>query len=154
MRKTVIVVFVISIPILFLMWYQANEKALLPQEIFPDQLHTLQINDATIEIELADTFRKRVQGLSGRIALEENKGLFFVFDESDFHSIWMKEMFFPIDIIWIDENLHIVDIKENALPQSYPETFRPQVPARYILEIHAGFADEFDLRIDDSVIFK
>ena len=110
-------------------------------------------NEAELDIELADTFRKRVQGLSGRIAIEENKGLFFVFDESDFHSIWMKEMFFPIDIIWIDESLHIVDIKKNALPESYPEVFRPKDRARYVLEVNAGFADEFDLRINDSFSF-
>ena len=54
----------------------------------------------------------------------------------------MKEMNFPIDIIWLDENLKIVAIKENAMTESYPEVFTPSTPARYVLEVPAGFVQK------------
>ena len=111
----------------------------------------LTINGAEIEIELADTSEKRVHGLSGRDKLFENQGMLFIFDKPDFHSIWMKDMHFALDIIWIDEKWQIIDITKNALPESFPQTFQPISLAKYILEVNAGFTDKNHIRIGDRV---
>ena len=105
--------------------------------------HTTITNaDAKIEIEIAETPIELIKGLSGRLTLAENSGLLFIFPYADTHGIWMKEMNFPIDIIWFDENYQIVAIKENARPDSYPEVFTPPTPAFYVLEVPSGFAQK------------
>ncbi len=111
---------------------------------------TLFVGDTVIKIEIADTKQKRQQGLSGRSFLEPENGLLFVFDKLDFHGIWMKNMRFPIDILWFDADLRIVDIKKGAQPQSYPEIFYPQEPALYVLEVNTGFSEENSITVGEK----
>jgi len=72
------------------------------------------IGGTTVEVEIADTQTARIQGLSGRESLAENSGMLFLWPEADYYSIWMKEMKFPIDIIWINGN-QVVDFIESAV---------------------------------------
>lgn len=91
----------------------------------------------TVSIAIASTFTDRERGLSGRAFLGEGEGMLFIFDHSEAYGFWMPDMNFAIDMIWIDSNWHIVDIKENATPESYPTIFTPRAPARYVLEVPA-----------------
>lgn len=111
----------------------------------------LKIRDKELNIEIADSFDERQFGLSGRDYLDDNKGLFFVFDRDDFYGIWMKDMKFSIDIIWIDSGGKIVSIKTNILPATYPESFTSEKPAKYVLEVNAGWADKNSIKIGDMV---
>ncbi len=99
---------------------------------------TITVNGKTIAVEIADTPTERSLGLSGRDLLKPGHGLLFVFDESGYYNFWMKEMNFAIDIIWLDENLNIVDTKLSATPASYPEIFTPKNKAKYVLETNPG----------------
>lgn len=101
---------------------------------------TLHLEAATVEALIADTEFLRARGLSGRPSLGENEGMLFVFPEERKLSFWMKEMHFPIDIIWIDAGMRVVGISYDLLPESYPETFSPPELAQYALEVHAGFS--------------
>ena len=69
--------------------------------------------------------------------------MLFVFPDNDQHGIWMKDMKFPIDIIWISENYNIVHVKKDATPESYPTVFKNSKPARYVLELPAGSIETF-----------
>lgn len=100
----------------------------------------LKIGDARIEIEIADSPMERQQGLSGRELLADNTGLFFVFDKDDFYHIWMKDMKFSIDIIWINDQGTVVTVKNNISPSTYPQTFTSDKPARFVLETPSGWA--------------
>jgi len=79
--------------------------------------------------------------------------MLFIFDNESLHGIWMKDMNFAIDILWIDEGYKVVDIKKDAKPESYPEVFIPEVPSKYVLEVNAGFLEENDIEIGDKIIF-
>lgn len=105
----------------------------------------VKIDGVTFNVLVADTKPARTQGLSGRTSLGDRQGMLFVFDENDQQGIWMKDMKFPIDIVWISENFRIVDIKRDATPESYPEVFMNTRPARYVLELPAGSIDTFSL---------
>ena len=59
----------------------------------------------------------------------------------------MKEMNFPLDIIWLDSEQKIIDIRSNLQPDSYPKTFSPNQPAQYVLEVPAGFAQNHNLNL-------
>lgn len=113
----------------------------------------LEIAGAVLNIELAITPQAKIQGLSGRRELKENEGMLFVFDYPRKYTFWMKDMNFPIDIIWIGEDLRVVYIKKNALPQLYPETYTPDVDAKYVLETVSGFSEKNNIKEGDGVEF-
>lgn len=96
-------------------------------------------------LEVANTDVRRAEGLSGRKEIKPNEGMLFVFPEDREHGFWMKDMGFPIDILWLDRGYRIVDVRENVEPESYPKVFRPDVSARYTLELPAGFFAQYKL---------
>ena len=113
-----------------------------------------------MKVELALTPEEQTQGFSGRSGLGENEGMLFVFDTPGKYGFWMKDMLFPIDMIWLAppssggvNELQIVFIKKNATPESYPETFVPDQDARYVLEVPAGFSERNDLQVGDRAEF-
>ncbi len=109
-----------------------------------------------LKVDLALTEAEQEQGLSGRQSLNENEGMLFVFDTPGKYAFWMKDMNFPLDIIWIGENMQVVYIKKNALPELYPETYGPGLndgDAKYVLEVTAGFSDKNNLKVGDNVTF-
>ncbi|MFH1170332.1 MAG: DUF192 domain-containing protein [Candidatus Vogelbacteria bacterium] len=112
----------------------------------------LTIGNTKILVEIADTEATRTRGLSGRPSLAENTGLLFIFDHADYYNFWMKEMNFPIDIIWFDDNWRVIDVTINALPQDFPATYQPRAPARYVLEVNAGFSSAHQITIGAQAI--
>lgn len=111
------------------------------------------IEDTDLMLAFASTEEEWVRGLSGQAGLQEGTGLFFLFPESDYHSIWMKEMLFPIDVLWFDEQGAVIFQKEHFEPSSYPEIAFPPSPARAVLELPAGFVAEHGIKIGDVIIF-
>jgi len=109
---------------------------------FPDK-------NVLVSADIADTAEKRARGLSGRERLAPGEGMWFIFEAEGRHGFWMKDMHFAIDIIWLDERLHIVDMWEDASPESYPSIVAPKGPAKYVLEVPAGFAKMHSLAIGD-----
>ncbi len=118
----------------------------------PAPVNGFSIGGVYVNIDKVDTEEKRMRGLSGRDALSPDSGLFFVFEKPEIVSIWMKDMKFPIDIIWIDENLHVIYIKEKATPESFPEIFNPPSEAMYVLEVNAGFVEKNKIEVGDRVV--
>lgn len=114
-------------------------------------LYSLKINGAILNIEIADTLKKKEQEFSGRESLPENRGMLFPFEKEDYYSFWMKDMNFPIDIIWIGKDLKIVDIAENVSPKTYPKNFKPSRPAKYAIETSAYWTRNNNIKIGDYV---
>ncbi len=118
---------------------------------FVPDIPMMRIGDIPVHVEIANSPEERARGLSGRKELDPVNGLLFVFSESDYHSMWMKDMNFPIDIIWIDENLTVVSIDKNVRPESYPRLFRPAKPALYAVETDIYFSDSLGISTGDKV---
>src|SRR3989339_826310 len=78
-----------------------------------NQFDTAVINNSSFRISIADTALERARGLSNKISLPKEEGLLFVFNEIGVYHFWMKDMNFPIDIIWIGEDYKIVYINKN-----------------------------------------
>ncbi|MGB2580567.1 MAG: DUF192 domain-containing protein [Minisyncoccia bacterium] len=104
-----------------------------------------------ISVFVADTATLRAKGLSGQKSLDRNEGALFVFAEPGLHGFWMKDMYFPIDIIWFDENYQIVDVWERVSPDSYPRVYIPSLKAKFVLEATAGFFSEHNLKIGNTI---
>jgi uncharacterized membrane protein (UPF0127 family) len=105
------------------------------------------ISTTTLSVELARTVPEQEQGLSYRQSLSADHGMLFVFDSPQEIGFWMKDMHFPLDMIWFDQHMKVIDITKNATPDSYPHIFLPRSPVQYVLEVNAGFADAHGVTI-------
>lgn len=104
-----------------------------PEVIFP--------GGKSVKVEIAKTEEERVLGLMFRHSIPEDRGMLFIFEKEDFQSFWMKNCFFPLDLIFIDKNGKIVDIKENFQPckEDPCPTYKSKEKALYVLEVQGGF---------------
>ena len=119
-----------------------------------ENIKYVKIAGQEVKVELAFTLEARTQGLSNRKELKKGEGMLFIFERLGNYPFWMKDMNFPIDIIWIGEDMKVVYIKKDARPESYPEAYGPQKEdknAKYILEVVSGFSDKNNLKIGDEV---
>jgi len=101
----------------------------------------------SLRLEIADTDATRVQGLSGRDSLDSDAGMLFVFDAPSIYPFWMKEMKFPLDMIWIDGG-KVVDVATLRPPvpgELIPPSHIPVASADLVLEINAGKAADLGL---------
>ncbi len=114
---------------------------------------TLTSGTTTITVEIVSTDRDKEKGLGGRYTLDENAGMLFTFDQPQYVAIWMKGMFFPIDIAWLDKSFNVIDIKSNVSPNTYPTTFSPHSPASYVIEVNADFFKEHQIGVGSSFHF-
>lgn len=105
------------------------------------EYRTLTRNGQTVRLEVAATQDQRSRGLGGRSALPLNQGMLFIYSDEAVRCFWMKDMRFPIDIMWLDGTQKIVHIARNVRPETYPQTFcAAGQPARYVIELPAGQA--------------
>jgi uncharacterized membrane protein (UPF0127 family) len=116
------------------------------------QRGVVQINENKIDVEIAKSAAAKIAGLSWRKSLAEGSGMLFVEGKSNYYSFWMKDMLFPIDIIWIANN-QVVDISKNIpVPQGNNlPSYSPDEPANYVLEVNAGYADRHGIKVGDKV---
>ena len=92
------------------------------------------------------------RGLSGRENLLSNHGMLFIFSTPDRYGFWMKEMKFPIDILWLSNDGSVMHTEEGVSPETYPQTFAPKSGlARYVLELPAGYSREHQVEIGDKI---
>lgn len=102
----------------------------------------IMIRSAVLSVEIADTAAARGRGLSGRETLPAGEGMLFIFEADGRHSFWMKDMRFPLDILWFNKERELVDMALSVPPEglSPAKTYAPKRDARYVLEVPAGWA--------------
>jgi uncharacterized membrane protein (UPF0127 family) len=111
-------------------------------------------NGEDISVKVFDTVEIRTLGLSYHTPIPTDHGALFVFPDMDRHGFWMKEMQFPLDIIWMDEGFVVVDRVINAQPSSFPEVFTPREKAMYVLELNAHSTDKYGIIVGSKMIKK
>ena len=119
---------------------------------------SITIRNHTFTIEIADTNEAQAKGLSYRTSLNQDTGMLFVFEKPSLYTFWMKDMHFPLDILFIKDNI-IVTIHENVpnppsnTPLNQLPAYAPKQPANYVLEINAGLSQKYGFREGDEVIY-
>ena len=108
-------------------------------------------NKRRYQIEFARTPSQQEMGLSDRPCMPDDGALIFLFPTDDVFGIWMKNMHFAIDVLWLDQNKHVVHIEKNMQPESYPTVYKPSVDARYVVELVAGQADKLGADIGTTL---
>ena len=113
----------------------------------------MRVGGTEFTLLVADQHAELAKGLGDRDELAENEAMLFIFPSNALHGIWMKDMRFPIDIVWFDEDWMIIDIREQVQPETYPEVFYPRSESRYVLELNAGTVQRHGIRIGSVVDF-
>ena len=110
------------------------------------------IGSTTVMASVADSLPERIKGLSGTPYLPEGIVKLFAFGVNGEHSIWMKDMNYSIDILWVSQEGLIVHIERDVSPDTYPKSFGSPVPAFYVIEANAGFTARSGIEVGDLVV--
>lgn len=106
-----------------------------------------------LDIEIADTEYETQTGLMYRSGMQDNQGMFFVFEEAGWHSFYMKNTEFALDIFFIDEDFRVRTIRENAQPLD-ESGISSGGPIQYVLEVNAGLRDRWGVSVGDSLVLE
>jgi uncharacterized membrane protein (UPF0127 family) len=115
------------------------------------------VNGVVLVADISANNEQMTKGLSVKDALAENEAMLFVFGNEGEHTFWMKNMKFPIDIIWIDGNKTVVHIEHNLQPCGYGllcPTYEPGQDSLFVLETVGGFAEKHDVVQGTQVQFE
>ncbi len=114
----------------------------------------LRVGDATFDVELATTMVEQARGLSFRSGMEEGKGMLFLFGSSTIQNFWMKDMNFPLDIIWIASDT-VTGFVENAEAEpgvAFPtKIYSSPDGVNKVLEVNAGTVRKDNIKVGDPV---
>lgn len=108
---------------------------------------------ARIDVEIAERTADRWRGLMFREKMDENQGMLFLFPAEEPLSFWMKDTPLALDIIYLNADRTIVTIRKNTVPYS-EESVPSDVPAKYVVEVNAGFADRHRLEPGDKAFWQ
>lgn len=130
--------------------------AVILKIVVPVQHRTILAHETLFRTEIAATPESRQKGLSGRAGLGEREGMLFLFPLADRYPIWMFDMHFPIDIVWI-RGRTVVDIAAFVPPPAPGVSskdlplYLPRLPADKVLELPAGAAARAGIVIGDAL---
>ena len=138
---------------------KADEKVLTKEITFTKE-GELQITKASndslvarLDIELAETEYETQTGLMYRKGMEKNQGMLFIFENESRKSFYMKNTEFPLDIIYINSQMKIVNVHRDAQPFN-PTSLPSEAPAKYVLEVNAGMVKQWRLLPGDIISFQ
>ena len=133
----------------------SNTTAYSTLDHLPKQVAT--IRNTNLNIYITRSPQETTQGLSNTHKLASNTGLLFDMRPkkpySEQHSFWMKDMNYPIDILWFDKDLILIHYEDEISPNTYPLSFtNPEnTKANYVLEINGGDIKRLNIKIGDKL---
>jgi uncharacterized protein len=118
------------------------------------ELQTLEIATKrgvhVFQVELAVTDEEKTRGLMFRRSVPEFTGMLFDFQEDGPRSMWMKNTYVSLDMIFIQDDGRIRYIAESTEPES-EKIIRSRGPVRAVLEVAAGTARRLGIEPGDRV---
>src|SRR4030042_3095985 len=134
-QKSAFAAFVILI-IASIFLFKIKKTAISPAVQKTEEINSVEINGKTFSVEIADDEKERARGLGERSSLCGDCAMLFVFPQKGKYSFWMKDMKFPLDIIWINDG-RVVYLARDIQPDS-KEIISPDVTADRVIEINSG----------------
>lgn len=106
-----------------------------------------------IEIQLALTTEQQNDGLMFRKSMTDDQGMLFVFPNEEERSFWMRNTYIPLDIVYINDKMEIISVQKYTTPLSMQglPSFKP---AKYVLEVNAGFCDKYHVGAGDKIGYR
>jgi len=109
----------------------------------------VEFGDSKFFVTIADEPNEWQKGLMFVESMPQNEGMLFIFDDSAPRSFWMKNTLIPLDMIFINEDFVVVDLKENVPPcESDPcETYPSGFESKFVLELNANVAKKSNISV-------
>ncbi len=122
------------------------------EDLYPYQLVIISQNgdEYKFDIDIANTMQKRKKGLMYRSSIPSDAGMLFLSDKSQKWSMWMKNTFVPLDMLFFDENNKIIYIKENVEEKSLDIVSCPY-PAKGVIELNGGSIKRLGIKAGDRI---
>jgi len=153
MRYTLFIIIILLLVALSLAWLSVTANL----ERQNSMVLVLRVGEQTLGVEVADSAEEWSQGLSGREQLAGDEGMLFVFDDQVRRSFWMRQMRFPLDMLFI---------RNGRVSELFPRVPAPgegqdgreiriqsQEPADWVLEVNSGWAQEHGIKVGDEVTY-
>ena len=145
--------FVFSLVLLIPLVY--NEfGSVLGQQKEQNQTALVSVGGVNLTVTLSTTPESQSKGLAIKNSIAQNEGMLFIFKSPQKYSFWMKDMKFPIDILWADSSGKIVHIEKNLQPCVFflpCPSYSPNDNSLYVLEVISNFTNKFDINIGDQI---
>ncbi len=114
---------------------------------------SLKVGSHAYHLQVAQTEAAQEKGLGDRDSLQKIKACYLSLADQATRCFWMKDMRFPLDIIWLDSTKTVVHIQPDVVPSTYPETFCPSELAQYVIELNAGQAKRAGITAGQTLSF-
>ncbi len=121
---------------------------------YPNEDKTSQvcIKQTCFQVEIADNQAERQKGLMDRSSLNDDEGMFFIFENEGIYPFWMKNTFIPLDIIWINKDKEIIHIESVQPCKIDPcPSYNPEKEALYVLEINSGLSEKYGFKEGNEI---
>ena len=147
MNKIVIIFILFLLLVGGVVFYQLNQSQMKKTN------GKVTINKQIFNIEVVKSDNDKQIGLTKYSAIMDNQGMLFVFDNPDINGFWMKNMKFPIDIIFIKDDTIISFVEKAPIadPKKDPTIYNPDAPVNYVLEINDGLIKKYNIKKGDKV---
>lgn len=148
MNKVIIILVLFLLLVGGVVFYQLNQMSQIMKTN-----GKVTLGNKLIDVEVVKTDKDRQVGLTKYKSLKETQGMLFVFEESETPGFWMKNMTFPIDMMFIKDDT-VVYLVENAEPVATgkePTVYKANSPANYVLEVQSGLVKKYNIKMGDKV---
>jgi uncharacterized membrane protein (UPF0127 family) len=142
--KPVIVVLAIIVGGTILWWQMNAEQSLL------------RLDGHSYHFTVMRTDAELQKGLSGTPSLPAGQAMVFAFANDGPQVMWMKDMKYPIDMIWLNDDKQVVHTVKNIQPSTYnsadptkSQKFQSDTPAHYVIELPSGTIDSTGIKNGD-----
>lgn len=154
LRFLSIVGLIVALVLVVLLTYDSKNESAPPRCGGYRNDQTISISSTKLNAEVVKTSAELEKGLSGRPCIESNQAMLFDFGTPSTYAIWMKDMRFPIDIVWIDSYHKVVGVERDVSPSTYPDRFiNKEQPAQYVLEMKANLTKSLNINLGTEIRF-
>jgi uncharacterized membrane protein (UPF0127 family) len=114
---------------------------------------TVKLKGERFSVELATVPKEQALGLMFRDSMDGDHGMLFIFPSATTRSFWMKNTRISLDIFYFDDSLKLVNVIQRAKPcrTTTCPGYSSTGPARYVLELNAGKAEELGVEPGDTL---
>ncbi len=113
------------------------------------------INDRGEELEfdiyVATDFEQQRRGLMFVRDMPARTGMLFVYEDEETRSMWMKNTYIPLDMVFARADGSVVNVVSDTIPQTL-QSHRSAGPARYVLELNAGTARRLGIGTNSRIV--
>lgn len=127
-----------------------------PLSAFPQSLLAIRTAAGKVinfKIWIADSPRREQQGMMFVREMDEHTGMLFMFPENRPVTMWMKNTYVSLDLLFLDATGKIDYIAASAIPLSQ-RIIGPPTPEYAVLELKGGACERFGIKVGDKVVHQ